>query len=296
MRKRKILVIGSIAIDNTILTKVLPTAGTTTLADSYFTNVGGKGANQACAAHFLGADVTFIGAVGKDKNGEMVKAFLKEQGLNYRIKDSDKPTGVAFIILDETNAENRILIIQGANTDITIEDIENNGGLFVEGDILLTQFENSVPTVEHILKKAHEKKMTVILNPAPYKDVNREYFKYVDYIVPNEHELELLTHEKDIQKGAKILQKQGAKNVIVTLGEKGSVLLDEDENLIYTKPYKVNAIDTTGAGDSFLGALVTKLANNEDILDALKFASLASSYTVTKKGAIIALPHLEDLK
>ena len=296
MRKRKILVIGSIAIDNTILTKTLPTAGTTTLADSYFTNIGGKGANQACAAHFLGADVSFIGAVGKDKNGEMVKTFLKEQGLNYRIKDSDKPTGVAFIILDETNAENRILIIQGANTDITIEDIEKNDDLFVEGDILLTQFENSVPTVEYILKKAHEKKMLVVLNPAPYKEVNREYFKYVDYIVPNEHELELLTHEKDIQKGAKKLQKQGAKNVLVTLGEKGSVLLDEDENLIYVKPHKVKAVDTTGAGDSYLGALVTKLADNEDILDALKFASLASSYTVTKKGAIIALPHLEDLK
>ena len=294
--KRRILVIGSIAIDNTIFTKQLPTAGTTTLADSYMVNIGGKGANQACAAHFLGAEVSFIGAVGKDKNGEMVKEFLKEQGLNARIKDSEKPTGVAFIILDESNAENRILIIQGANTDISIEDIDKNDDLFREGDILLTQFENAIPTVEHVLKKAHDRGMTVILNPAPYKEINRDYFKYVDYIVPNEHELELLTHNKNPQKGAYILQKQGAKNVIVTLGEKGSILVDEHKNLIYVKPYKVNAVDTTGAGDSFLGAFASKLADNQDILDALKFASLASSYTVSKKGAIIALPHLEDLK
>ena len=97
MRQRRVLVIGSVAVDNTIFTRHLPTAGTTTLADSYMVNVGGKGANQACAAHFLGASVTFVGAVGKDKNGEMIKDFLKQQGLNTRIKDSDKPTGVAFI-------------------------------------------------------------------------------------------------------------------------------------------------------------------------------------------------------
>lgn len=293
---KRILVIGSIAIDNTIFTKKLPEAGTTTLADSYFVNVGGKGANQACACHFLGGDVTFIGAVGKDKNGESVEEFLKTQGLNARIKHSDKPTGVAFIILDETNAENRILIVQGANTDISIEDIDNNEDLFREGDILLTQFENAVPTVEHILKKAYEHKMIVVLNPAPYKEVNRDYFKYIDYIVPNEHELELLTKTKNIQKGAYKLLKQGAKNVIVTLGEKGSIMVDSDKNIIYVRPHKVQAVDTTGAGDSYLGAFVTRLAAGDDVLDALSFASKASSYTVSKKGAIIALPHLEDLK
>jgi len=294
--KRRVLVIGSVAIDNTIFTKNLPTAGTTTLADSYIVNIGGKGANQACACHFLGGDVTFIGAVGKDHNGEMVKDFLKEQGLDARIKDSEKPTGVAFIILDETNAENRILIIQGANTDISIEDIDKNEDLFREGDILLTQFENAIPTVEHILKKAYEHKMIVVLNPAPIKVFNKEYYKYVDYIVPNEHELEALTGTNNVQKGAYKLLKQGVKNVIVTLGEKGSMLIDSDKNLIYVKPHKVKAIDTTAAGDSFLGALVTKLSEGEDILDALSFASLASSFTVTKKGAIVALPHLDDLK
>ena len=191
--KRKILVIGSIAIDNTIYSKRLPSAGTTTIADSYFTNIGGKGANQACGSLFLGGDVSFVSAVGNDRNGDMVLDFLKEKGLRARIKRSEKPTGVAFIILDESNAENRILIVQGANTDLTIEDINNNLDLFQKGDILLTQFENSMETVEYIIKTAKEKGMIVVVNPAPIKKFNEDYYQYIDYLIPNEHELESLS-------------------------------------------------------------------------------------------------------
>lgn len=292
--KKKILVIGSISIDNTIFTKQLPSAGTTTVADSYFQNIGGKGANQACGALFLGGDVSFIGAIGKDHNGDLVESFLKEQGLNARLKRSDKPTGIAFIILEEETAENRILIVQGANTDLTIEDIDKNLDLFTEGDILLTQFENDMSTVSHVIKKAHEKHMLVVVNPAPIKVLKEEYYQYIDYLVPNEHELEALSKKTDILLGAKELLSRGAKNVIVTLGEKGSVLINKDE-YIKVEPHKVNAIDTTAAGDSYLGALVTKLSEGKDIKEAMEFASLCSSKTVTKKGAIVSLPHLADL-
>lgn len=291
---RKILVIGSIAIDNTIYTKKLPSAGTTTIADSYFTNIGGKGANQACAAMFLGADVSFIGAVGKDHNGEMVINFLKENGLNARIKRSNEPTGVAFIILDESNAENRILIVQGANTDLTKEDIDANLDLFNEGDILLTQFENSIETVQYILKKAHEKKMIVVLNPAPIKEFDEKYYQFVDCLVPNEHELEALSKNKKVLQGCRDLLSKGAKNIIVTLGEKGSILVNKKE-MIEIAPHKVDAVDTTAAGDSYLGALVTKLAEDKPIKEAMEFASKCSSITVTRKGAIVSLPHLKDL-
>ena len=291
----KVLVIGSIAIDNSIFTKNLPVAGMTTLADSVFTTIGGKGANQACASLFLGGQVSFIGAVGKDANGNLARSFLKEQGLNARLKESDLPTGVAFIMLEESTGENRILIVQGANTDITIEDIEKNDDLFVEGDYLLTQFENNPEVVQYILKKAHDKKMHVILNPAPIKPFDDNYYQYVDYLVPNEHELEALSGTKDVVEGAKLLLAKGCHNVIATLGEKGSILVNLS-GIYPIKPHKVNAIDTVAAGDSYLGALVTKLSQGADILEAMEFASLASSYTVTKKGAIIALPHLEDLK
>ena len=294
MSKKKILVVGSVAIDNTIFTKQLPQAGATIMADSYMVNVGGKGANQACASTFLGGEVSFIGAVGKDQHGAMVKQFLNEVGLKAYLKDSNKPTGVAFIILDELSGENRILIVQGANTDISVEDIEKHDNLFKEGDILLTQFENSVETVEYMLKKAFDRHMLVVLNPAPYKKINEDCYKYIDYIVPNETELEMLTGTKDIELGAKMLLEKGVKNVIVTLGSKGSLLMNH-EATTYVEPYKVNAVDTTAAGDSYLGALVTKLAEGKDIISAMKFASLASSVTVTRKGAIISLPHLKDL-
>lgn len=292
--KKKILVIGSISIDNTILTKQLPSAGTTTVADSYFQNIGGKGANQACASLFLGGDVSFIGAIGKDHNGDMVEKFLKEQGLHARLKRSEKPTGIAFIILEEETAENRILIIQGANTDLQIEDIDKNLDLFTEGDILLTQFENDMETVSYVIKKAHEKHMLVVVNPAPIKDLKEEYYQYIDYLVPNEHELEALSQKTDILLAAKELLSRGAKNVIVTLGEKGSVLINKDE-YIKVEPHKVDAVDTTAAGDSYLGALVTKISEGKPIKEAMEFASLCSSKTVTKKGAIVSLPHLEDL-
>ena len=291
--KKKILVIGSIAIDNTIISKSMPVAGTTTIAESYFTNVGGKGANQACASLFLGGDVSFIGAIGKDDNGALVKHFLKEQGLSARLIETDYPTGVAFITLD-AKGENQILIIQGANTHVTKEDLDKHDDLFVPGGILLTQLESDPVEVQSSLKKAHEKGMMVIFNPAPVKKFDEEYFKYIDYIVPNEHEIQQLTGKEDILEGAKYLLEKGCKNVIATLGENGSILLNSG-GVCRVNAHKVNAIDTTAAGDSYLGALVTKLAEGEDIIKAMEFASLASSYTVTKKGAIIALPHLKDL-
>ena len=292
--KKKILVVGSISIDNTIFTKQLPSAGTTTVADSYFQNIGGKGANQACASLFLGGDVSFIGAIGKDHNGDLVESFLKEQGLNARLKRSEKPTGIAFIILEEETAENRILIVQGANTDLTKQDIDKNLDLFTEGDILLTQFENDMETVSYVIKKAYEKHMLVVVNPAPIKELKEEYYQYIDYLVPNEHELEALSHKTDILLAAKELLSRGAKNVIVTLGEKGSVLINKDE-YIKVEPHKVDAVDTTAAGDSYLGALVTKLSEGKSIKEAMEFASLCSSKTVTKKGAIVSLPHLDEL-
>ena len=291
---KKILVIGSISIDNTIFTKELPGPGTTIVADSYFQNIGGKGANQACASLFLGGNVSFIGAIGKDHNGDLVESFLKEQGLHARLKRSEKPTGIAFIMLEELTAENRILILQGANTDLSIQDINKNLDLFTEGDILLTQFENDMETVSYVIKKAYEKHMLVVVNPAPIKELKEEYYQCIDYLVPNEHELEALSQKTDILLGAKELLSRGAKNIIVTLGEKGSLLINKDE-YIKVEPHKVDAVDTTAAGDSYLGALVTKLSEGKDIKEAMEFASLCSSKTVTKKGAIISLPHLSDI-
>ena len=292
----KILVLGSINIDNVAYTRQLPEPGITVQGDYFLSNIGGKGANQACAAHFLGADVTFIGAVGKDDNGEKVEKFFKSINLNYHLVKSDLSTGVALIIIEETTAENRILCIPGANYDIKKNDIDEIENHMQKGDILLVQLECDIETVAYAIRRAKEKELVVILNPAPYHEIPEDCYQDIDYFVPNEHELDSFvpTESNEENKAKKIIEK-GVKNVIVTLGEKGSLFVNKD-NVIQIPPQKVNAVDTTAAGDSFCGAFATALSQGKQVIDALHFASLCSSITVTRKGAISSLPRKEEFK
>ena len=292
---KKILVIGSISIDNVTYTNTLPEAGTTVFGESFFSNIGGKGANQACASYFLGGNVSFFGAVGNDSNGDYAINFIRKQGLNAIIKRKDCSTGVATIIIDNQKAENRIVIVPGANLAISKEDIDEIDFLFNEADYLLIQLENDIEVVKYALMKAKEKGLITILNPAPYHHLDESIFPYIDYFVPNEHEMDSYTSPSlsRIEQAREILS-LGVNNVIVTLGEKGSILVNKD-TVINIEANKVDAVDTTGAGDSYLGALVTSLSYDNSVEDAMKFASKASSITVTKKGAVVSLPHLEDL-
>ena len=293
----KILVVGSISIDNVVYTKVLPQPGMTVIGEAFLSNVGGKGANQACAATFLGADVSFYGAVGMDKNGEYVREFLSNQGLDFILKDSKCPTGIASITIDMETSENRICIVPGANMDISTSDIDKIEPLFKESSILLIQLENPVDTVCYALKKAKQYGLTTILNPAPVHEIPKEIYQYIDFFVPNEHEVDAFVSNSNLtfEEKAKELVNNGIKNVIITLGEKGS-LLATNEGVYKVDPNIVDAVDTTAAGDSFLGALVTALSEGKDTLSAMKFASKCSSITVTRKGAISSLPHREEIK
>ncbi len=293
---RKIFVLGSINIDNVAYTKVMPSPGITVEGDSFISNIGGKGANQACAAYFLGADVFFIGAVGKDNNGNDVEKYFREIGLPYHLVKSDKNTGAALIMIDEANAENRILCVPGANFDIHKEDIDAISDMMHEGDILLVQLECSMDTVCYAITLAKEKDMIVILNPAPYRNnLPANIYAKVDYFIPNEHEMDsYIPGEMNYIDKAKIILEKGTKNVIVTLGEKGSIAVSKDK-VIEQKAYKVHAVDTTAAGDSFCGAFAVALAKGKSLEDCLVFATKCSSITVTRKGAISSLPTLEDI-
>ena len=294
---RKVFVLGSINIDNVVYTRVLPQPGITVEGDSFLSNIGGKGANQACAAHFLGADVTYVGAVGKDDNGKRVEDFFKSINLKCHLAKSDKSTGTAMIIIDEANAENRILCVPGANFDLHEKDILPVINMMKEGDILLLQLECLIETVAFAVRKAKEKGLIVVMNPAPYRNnIPDDCFANIDYFVPNEHELDSYVQgDMDyIQKSLQILNK-GVKNVIVTLGEKGSVLVNKNEQ-IKVKSHRVEAVDTTAAGDSYCGAFVTALSKGKSVKEAIEFASLCSSITVTRKGAINSLPKLEEVE
>lgn len=292
---KKIVVIGSISIDNVVYTNVLPQPGMTVYGESFLSNIGGKGANQACAIHFLNGDVVFYGSIGKDDNGLRVEKFLKEAGLTANLKKSSQNTGIASITIDNSSAENRIVIVPGSNMDINRDDVDKID--LQKFDILLLQLENPVDTVCYAMKKAKEKGLTVVLNPAPYHEMPVEAFEYIDFFIPNEHELEQFTPnvKGDELERAKYLLKQGIKRIIVTLGEKGSLYVDEKEHFII-QPHKVDAIDTTGAGDSFCGAFVTALSEDKGIKEAMEFASRASSITVTRKGAISSLPKKDEIK
>ena len=292
----KIIVFGSINIDNVVYTRTLPQPGITVEGDSFISNIGGKGANQACAAHFLGSDVTFFGSVGKDDNGRRVKEFFDSIKLPYFLVESEKSTGTAMIIIDENTAENRILCVPGANFDVKKSDIDKMIPMLNEGDIFLTQLESDLDVIVYAIKEAKRKGATVVLNPAPArKNLPADVYPCIDYFIPNEHEID--TYAPDIcsyEEKAKELINKGAKNVVVTLGENGSLLVNKEMTKLIA-PHKVEAIDTTAAGDSYCGAFVSALNNKKDVITALQFASKCSSITVTRKGAINSLPHKEEL-
>lgn len=293
---KRVFVLGSITIDNTVFTNVMPSAGTTGKANSFIRNIGGKGANQAVAAYQLGTDVYFFGAVGKDEEGKYISSFLKEKGLKHTLKESDSTTGMAFITINELNGENQILIVQGANLDINNQDIDVLEGEMKKSDIFLTQLENPVETVIYAIKKAKQLGLTVILNPAPYGELPDDVYQYIDYFIPNEHELDqFIPGNLSREDKVKILLSKGVKNVIVTLGENGCLFMD-GHYIIKLNADKVEAVDTTAAGDSFVGALVTALSQDKDIITAMRFANKCASITVTRKGAIQSLPRLDEVK
>ena len=293
---KHIFVLGSINIDMVAYTKVLPQPGITVEGEYFFSNIGGKGANQAVAVHNLGMPVTYVGAVGPDDNGLRVEKYFQSINLDYHLVKSKKSTGTALIIIDETTAENRILTIPGANFDIHENDLSPILDKMEKGDILLLQLECLMDTVVFIMKKAKEKGLTVILNPAPYKDnLPIESYKDIDFFIPNEHELDsYVPGDKSYEEKAIYLFNKGINNVIVTLGEKGSILVNKD-GVMHIAPHKVDAIDTTAAGDSYCGAFATALAKDKSIKEALEFASLCSSIAVTRKGAAASLPTKEEV-
>ena len=295
---KKVFVIGSVTVDHVFYTDTMPNPGMTIKANSFFRNFGGKGANQAIAASNLGADVFFYGAIGNDDEGAFVSHSLIKYGMEgkYELKKSDQNTGVASITINNATGENQILIVQGANLDINKSDLLKLEKHFKESDIFLTQLENSYETTEVSIKMAKSYGLMTILNPAPYMEIKDDLFSYIDYFVPNEHEMDqFVPGDMSYIEKAKVILSKGCKNVIVTLGEKGSLLVNKDK-VIKIEPFKVKAIDTTAAGDSYIGALVAALSKGENIEKSMQFASNCSSITVTRRGAADSLPTLKEVQ
>ena len=291
---KKILILGSSNTDMTVKTPALPAPGETVLGGVFTMSAGGKGANQAVAAKRVGGAVSFVCKVGNDVFGDNSVKHYEDEGIDVSgILRSDKPSGVALITVDK-DAENCIVVASGANLDFTDEDITASEAALRSCDILLMQLEIPVPTVLKAARIAHEAGAFVVLNPAPYAELPEEIFKYISLFIPNETELASfsgmpVTDKESAAAAAKVLFGKGVGNMIVTMGSKGSLILDGGEPQ-FVLARKVKAVDTTGAGDTYCGSICVALSEGKTLKEAAEFASAVSALSVTKMGAQTAIP------
>lgn len=292
---KKIYVIGSSNTDMVVKSEKLPAAGETILGGTFLMNAGGKGANQAVAAAKLGAEVIFVSKVGDDIFGKQAIEGFQKEGINndFVFTDTKNPSGVALILVD-AKGENSIAVASGANGNLQIAEVEKAIEQISDKDTVLLQLEIPIPTVEFAIKKCSEKGAKVILNPAPAQKLDETVFQYLDIITPNETEAELLTGIKvtDLEtakQAAEILHQKGIRNIIITLGSRGAYLYNSTTNCLIETP-KVQAVDTTAAGDVFNGALAVALSEGNDLEQAIDFACKAAAISVTRMGAQASAP------
>ena len=297
---KNICIIGSLNMDLVVNVDTMPKPGQTIIGSNFKEVPGGKGANQAVAMARLNGNVSMIGKVGEDGFGQTLINSLKNDKVDTTyIRTSKGATGVALITVDK-NAQNSIVVSPGANFEVKEDDIDNNIEAIKNSDIVVLQLETPLNTIKYALNKATELNKYTILNPAPAVKLDDEIIKNVDLLTPNETELEIISGvsietEEDIQKAAQIMIEKGVKELIVTLGSKGSLYINKEKSM-FKKAYKVEAVDTTAAGDSYTGALAVALSQDKNIEDAMDFASKVGALSVLKEGAQSSLPTLEDVK
>ena len=298
---KKALVIGSLNMDMTVKVEELPKLGETIFGNDFYESCGGKGANQAVAVSKLGMKTEMIGMVGKDSQGEKLIQNLNKYGIiSDNVIKSDELTGRAIITVDK-KGDNNIIVIPGSNFKITKEHIQAKQDVIASSDVVILQNEIPSETVEFSLLKAKELGKITIFNPAPARKLSGEVFKNTDYLILNETEMEEIFEIKfnDEEYTEKISSKKkeyGIKNIILTLGDKGSILFSEDNNIKKYGVYKVKAVDTTAAGDSFIGAFTMKICELGNPDEAIKYATAVSAIVVTRQGAQDSIPTREEIE
>ncbi|OXM43005.1 ribokinase [Amycolatopsis alba] len=283
----QVLVIGSANADLVVPVDRRPGGGETVLGGDTILSPGGKGANTAVAAARLGAEVALLGAVGDDPYGELLKRSLAESGVNTdSLRTSDRPTGIAYITVTP-DGENSILVSPGANSGLRPEDVDLDGA-----EIVVLSLEIPLETVEHAVARAVEKGVKTLLNLSPAAELPEKTLQGLDVLLVNEHEAGfLLGGEADFPK----LLDLGPKAAVVTLGAKGAAVVTADGVTEVSSP-KVEAVDTTGAGDAFAGALAASLAKGEKLADAARWAVKVAAITVTRQGAQPSYPTASELE
>ncbi|MCM8901459.1 ribokinase [Caldicoprobacter algeriensis] len=298
---KKICVVGSLNMDLVVTVDRFPEPGETITGREFATYPGGKGGNQAVALGRLGADVLMVGKLGNDLFGEQYLSNLKENGVildGVKVEEGVS-SGIAVIEVDSTG-ENHIVIIPGANGKVDRAFIEENWHLMEERDIFLFQLEIPIDTVLYAVKKLKRAGKIIILDPAPARILPDDIFLNIDYITPNETEMETLTGIRikdvdDLKEGGHWLIKKGVKNVIAKAGKKGAYLVTSDD-FVHVPGFSVKAVDTTAAGDSFNAGFAFALAQGRGIIESIQFANAVGAISTTAKGAQSAMPSLRQVE
>ncbi|HGO5823999.1 TPA: ribokinase [Mannheimia haemolytica] len=296
---KKLTVLGSINADHVISVPYFAKPGETLTGHSYHIAYGGKGANQAVAAARLGAKVSFIGCIGSDDIGKAMKSAFEQDGINtHPIKSiSNEMTGIAMIQVAESG-ENSIVISAGANGHLDEAVVAECEAEITQADYLLMQLETPLPAIVQAAKLAKQNGTKVILNPAPAQALPDELLTLLDMITPNETEAEILTGVKVVDEGsaiqaAQVFHQKGIEKVLITLGSKG-VFVSENGVGKIVAGFRVQAVDTTAAGDTFNGALVTAMLEDKPLDQAIRFAHAAAAISVTRKGAQPSIPTRQE--
>jgi ribokinase len=307
----RIVVVGSLNADLTIYCERLPLPGETVHGNGFAVNPGGKSANQAVAAGRLGGRVSLVGAVGEDPNGDMLLASVAGAGVDVgHVRTSSEPTGVAVIAVD-SHGENNIIISAGANGTLSPADVAEAGDVLDGAAVVSLCLEVAMETVVAAAQAGHDAGATVLLNLSPYAEVPAALAGLADVLLVNAHEAALFLGGGASVPGAEApaaewdavrerFAERGIRQVLVTLGSQGSVVLDSlagpGARVTFIKPTKVDAVDTTGAGDAFTGAVAVRLAAGDALADAAAFASVAAALATTRKGTQAAYPEVTDVE
>lgn len=297
---KRILVLGSLNMDLVTRVKMTPQVGETILGNGFDQIPGGKGANQAVAIGKLGGKVAMLGCVGKDDFGAVLTANLMKNDVDSaKVKTVDGvPTGLAMIMVNESG-DNSIVVVPGANFSLQPDDLSKND--FVGFDYCIAQLETPVETIARAFELAKEVGVTTVLNPAPARGLPENLVAHTDLLIPNETEFFSLAGydtqcRASIEAGASVLYGKGVQALLITLGAKGAIYLDKDGTVIQQSAYRVEAVDSTAAGDSFIGGFVTALAEGQNVEAAMAFAMKVAAITVTRHGAQSALPDRKEVE
>ena len=298
----RITVVGSYATGLTMKVERLPCTGETVLGTGYRVDYGGKGSNQAVGSARLGAKVNFVARIGKDAFGEMALRLYRDEGIDvaYVKQTVGAPTGVGFIMVEAASGNNCIVIDAGANELLTADDISRCSAAFESTSVVLAQLEIPVVTAEAALRRGRAGGAITILNPAPVRPLPPSVLQLTDVLTPNQVEAKVLTGRSpdaviEPEKLARELIRSGVKQVVMTLGERGALIVTPSSST-HVPAVPMCAVDTTGAGDAFNAGLATALASGASLEAAVQFAVVTGGLAVTKEGVITSLPSCDEVR